>query len=97
MLSTIQISLNNTFHSFALLPPFGYPGFRSAELFRTVFKVDRTASQIISQNRPGRNARISMVRGRNVHQDRDRSRPAAVPALYEGKPGDLRDATPNQR
>lgn len=97
MPSTVQISLDTTFHFFALLPPFGYPGFRSAELFRMAFKVDRTASQIISRNRPNRNARISMVHGRNVHKDRDRSRPAAVPALYEGKLGDLRDAAPNQR
>ncbi len=38
------------FHSFALQVCFGYPGFLSAGMFRTIFKIDRTASQTISRN-----------------------------------------------
>ncbi len=49
-LSTSLISLRGFFHSFAFLVSFGYPGYLNAGMVRTIFKVDRTASQIISRN-----------------------------------------------
>lgn len=49
-ISTSLISLRTLFHSFALEVSLGYPGFLRAGMFRTIFKVDRTASQIISRN-----------------------------------------------
>lgn len=61
--STSLIFLHDLFHSFALPVSFGYPGFLSAGTVLTIFKVDRTASQINSRNWSNRNARISMVRG----------------------------------
>jgi len=50
ILSTSLISLRDLFHSFALLVSFGYPGFLSAGMFRSIFKIDLTASQMNSRN-----------------------------------------------
>ena len=61
--STSLISLRDFIESFALLVSSGYPGFLSAGMVHTIFKVDRTASQMNRWNWPNRNARISMVRG----------------------------------
>ncbi len=60
-ISTSLISLRDFFHSFALLVFFGYPGFLSAGMVRTIFKVDRTASQMNSRDWPNRNAQFLMV------------------------------------